>query len=389
MKLLPPLPQKSTLSRLSPIINYANQGLSVKVFGLPGVGKTSVFSWLANTPSLQQSLKVLPNTQILYLDLEPTITTLGHKSLVQQAQQSLSRLKENKQNRLVFILDSAIVLKQNQVLQTIFSQGYQSFRPRLSFVYLLTNFHQNYDLIKQIPLLKTSLGEAILFFPLFNQEESNHAIDQWQQITGFNFFPAQRNLILSQSGGYAVLIKKLALLLKENPEIIPENQILKQFPEVVDVLNRLYPFFSDHQKQILSLLANKKTRTMKKDSFDLNVLKNFGVLNAKKDLFSPLFTRYLILQNRFRSNTNGFAFTDNLTASELNLFNLLYQNQNQIVDRDAIAQAIWGNLWQEKYSDWAIDKIISQLRHKMAKKEDRRKLTTFRGRGFCLSILAA
>jgi DNA-binding winged helix-turn-helix (wHTH) protein len=38
-----------------------------------------------------------------------------------------------------------------------------------------------------------------------------------------------------------------------------------------------------------------------------------------------------------------------------------------IVPRDTVAAAIWGADWEQKYSDWAIDRIAHRVRSKLKK----------------------
>ncbi len=54
-----------------------------------------------------------------------------------------------------------------------------------------------------------------------------------------------------------------------------------------------------------------------------------------------------------------------LTPSQRTLLNLFEENQGDIVSRDMIAEAIWKESWETKYSDWAIDQLISALRDKL------------------------
>lgn len=71
-----------------------------------------------------------------------------------------------------------------------------------------------------------------------------------------------------------------------------------------------------------------------------------------------------------------------LTAQEHNVFNHLNNNLEKIATRDEIGQAMWGKLWIDKYSDWAIDKLISKLKTKLT--YTKYKILTLRGQGYKL-----
>jgi DNA-binding response OmpR family regulator len=70
------------------------------------------------------------------------------------------------------------------------------------------------------------------------------------------------------------------------------------------------------------------------------------------------------------------------TAQEINLLNLFLEKENRPTTRDEVAETIWGKKWQEKYSDWAIDKAISRLRENL--NSEIHKLITIKSLGYTL-----
>lgn len=82
-------------------------------------------------------------------------------------------------------------------------------------------------------------------------------------------------------------------------------------------------------------------------------------------------------------NYNKEKMTNNLpelTAQEHNVFKHLNDNLEKIITRDEIGQAMWGKLWLDKYSDWAIDKQISKLKTKLT--YTKYKILTLRKQGY-------
>ncbi|KKP47002.1 MAG: hypothetical protein UR39_C0006G0049 [Candidatus Woesebacteria bacterium GW2011_GWA1_33_30] len=71
-----------------------------------------------------------------------------------------------------------------------------------------------------------------------------------------------------------------------------------------------------------------------------------------------------------------------LTKSEQKTFDLLLQKSDLVVNRDEIAQAVWGENWLSKYSDWQIDRLIYLLRNKLPSNY---KIKTLRNSGYILS----
>lgn len=56
---------------------------------------------------------------------------------------------------------------------------------------------------------------------------------------------------------------------------------------------------------------------------------------------------------------------NNLTKSEKEVFNLLLRNKNKLVTYDQIAETIWGEFQDEKFSEYAITKLVERLKKKL------------------------
>lgn len=74
---------------------------------------------------------------------------------------------------------------------------------------------------------------------------------------------------------------------------------------------------------------------------------------------------------------------EHFSENELQVFNMLYSRADTDVSRDLVAKAIWGSDYI-KYSDWAIDKLVSRLRDKLGDKRPNKIIKTVRNRGFML-----
>lgn len=70
-----------------------------------------------------------------------------------------------------------------------------------------------------------------------------------------------------------------------------------------------------------------------------------------------------------------------LQASESRVLVLFQSKAGQICSRDEIAQALWGEQWTQKYSDWMIDTMIYRLRQKLKAGYE---IKTLRNQGYVL-----
>jgi DNA-binding winged helix-turn-helix (wHTH) protein/SAM-dependent methyltransferase len=71
-----------------------------------------------------------------------------------------------------------------------------------------------------------------------------------------------------------------------------------------------------------------------------------------------------------------------LTSEEAKIVRLLWQKQESVVEREEIAQVVWGAEWAQKYSDWGIDALMHRVRAKLSGKW---QLVTIKGRGYMLA----
>lgn len=71
------------------------------------------------------------------------------------------------------------------------------------------------------------------------------------------------------------------------------------------------------------------------------------------------------------------------TVDEARMVRTLWEKQETIVDRENIAQVLWEEEWSNKYSDWALDALVSRLRKKMS---GRWQIITIKGRGYMMAM---
>lgn len=139
--------------------------------------------------------------------------------------------------------------------------------------------------------------------------------------------------MIKLSGGHYQLLK---ILLNSQKEQLALDQFVKlQMKGLIDYLDY-------HQrKQVQKLAFDKRLQDI--DDYLLGV----GMIKNGK-LFTPLLTEY-IKQN----------ISIKLPPKEANLFRLLRNNTNKVVDKEEIFNALWPD---EEGTDWALDALIYRLR---------------------------
>lgn len=91
---------------------------------------------------------------------------------------------------------------------------------------------------------------------------------------------------------------------------------------------------------------------------------------------------FAITESRVRFR--GEDLTNVFSRAERRILELLYTHQDSSVSRDRVGQAFWNEGWEEKYSDWALDKVVSRLRKKVQSIGIPLTIITARGKGYGL-----
>lgn len=81
---------------------------------------------------------------------------------------------------------------------------------------------------------------------------------------------------------------------------------------------------------------------------------------------------------------NGKNATKNLSYQEQTLLRLLIENNGKTVSYDQIAQTIWGNDFEQKFSLWAITKLKQKVNQKLEILGAKNAITTTRNEGYSL-----
>lgn len=185
---------------------------------------------------------------------------------------------------------------------------------------------------------------------------------------GFKLSPEQIEQVWVVSQGHVGLLKSLYMLLKEHPD---HSYTLPEIMKDSSVIYRIHASLNELSPDKIKLLLHSSAPSI--------FLEKFGYLN-NGSIFSPLFQAYLQKSNVLAI----LAITQSLTDVELRLYNKLKNNIEHVVDRTEIAQALWEEDWEEKYSDWAIDQLIHRIREKLKKALAPYEIITKKNEGFYL-----
>ncbi|MFA7300707.1 MAG: helix-turn-helix domain-containing protein [Candidatus Shapirobacteria bacterium] len=156
---------------------------------------------------------------------------------------------------------------------------------------------------------------------------------------------------------------------------------------VMLVVNALTVYFErdlDWQKRHVKTFENYK-----KINFDNIFSKNRSLLTMlDKSMAGKLAEESQEYLNKMGVNyNNNYDFLKlELTKNEKKVFELFLENQNKLVILEKIGLTIWGERTDEKFSLFAISKLVDRLRKEIKKKTGKNLIHSQRGVGYLLYI---
>jgi len=189
--------------------------------------------------------------------------------------------------------------------------------------------------------------------------------------------------IIRLSGGNPGFIKGLYL------QSIEQN--LRGKPNIYDerIFYRIHRLVKELPISYQQLLINFPKHSISEEPAK-TFFETFGYTTKHHHIFSTLVELYL---HQKQSDKQQLVLKEDiediirtqLTHAEQLIYSCVWKTPNKIVTRDSIAQALWGDSWADKYSDWAIDQCIHTLREKLQKITSLGSIKTKKGEGYIYS----
>lgn len=237
------------------------------------------------------------------------------------------------------------------------------------------------------------LYDHIIKYPMYEEKDARQFISYYSHQWNYHLSEKVTREIIRMCGGYLWLIHQAHRNLRDNSsltvkEALENNMTLRKLETIWTVK------FTNKERDILRKVhfGNiTQEDTLSHEYEFLLSMKLIKEINNKTLLSIPLFSLVIERENRLsklilKDNLILIGEKDityELSRKERSFMKLLLSSKKKIISRDVVAQAIWGKEWEEKYSDWAIDRLAFRLRLKLAKIGiDEKLLKTVKKKGF-------
>ncbi len=248
---------------------------------------------------------------------------------------------------------------------------------RFSFSYIwlacariVFSLHQHTNAIEYEELLTKLFLQHI--HPLMPRDENNAMIiinnneNRYGKLTS-----ATKQVVLQLSGGHPGLIKTLVQQASEKPgwktADLNDERLSSKINGILDDL-------PDSYKKTLFAKSYTVNNPITKSLILYGYLKKSGTSYFP---FTPLLDEYYT-KIKIIPNVNMLV----LSSIQRKVIDYLETHAGVIIAKDVLAKIIWGETWQDKYSDWAIDQFISTFRDKLPIVRKSAKLITKKGEGY-------
>lgn len=286
-------------------------------------------------------------------------------------------------------------------LKSLWSQLY----PKLHYVFLMRERVTRQDNIKKWGELNEAILQNIVYVPVLEESDIGYMFQRLSYESSRNISKESQEILKRLCGGHPYMLKVAFRVLSaaDGDEMYLEDLLLEHH-ELRSVAAGILEVLGQEEKAALERIA-KGGKASEIDRPILEFIEKMGyVSDNMKDgyrLFGKLFeTAALGYSEREKTleDSNGDLKLDEesgaillsgktveekFTRQEYSILNMFLKN-DKLYSRDDIGAVLWGKDSYERYSDWAIDQLISKLRKKLLSLGTKDKVVTVRGKGYKL-----
>ncbi len=389
------------------ILTRSAQLQNVTLNFIPGTGVTSILSYLLRERQnigeyTQNHLFILINVNKFNINSD------------QEIQRAVSIIQNMYSNDIAFRLDLSVYnvndlnAFKNLIHELTFKHKYEltfMFTEAASlFFSKSTTLHELYEILKINPMLTSGV-----FFNIFEYDDADinrlgelasffiQNIEYYNATDTYSLNAYVQNQVAFLSKTYnKTFINKLIDLCDTDAKTFKhaidlantEDDFDNKFLNSTNVYHLLNPDWLNTRFQAIvkNLKPASKSwlQTGKTNPTKFLLKTNFVTpINSTYQRFNKLFEEF-IKNADLETTTRNVADTQ-LSGIEQLVLEFLLKNEGQIVSKTDIAKILWQNSWEEKYSEWAIDKFLSRLRSSLSSINYKKALKTVKGKGVILA----
>lgn len=330
-------------------------GCNSTFIGIPHSAKSGYLRFMMQEKNLLSEL--IGDTKVIFIDPiigKSPIDVFAEELMVdRQISSILQALGEYSKVIIVLYRDSFWINLNEQSCEE-FRVLYEKIRQRnlnVSYLFLAseTNPFQRYNTFFT-QFFRDQFQAYTDYFPVLDKGEFEYTVRRLSKMNG-KAVPLNYEKLFSLTGGIYYIVRSVVL----------------EFSDKNLDIEKLYttPLVHLSIEYIVNIVSNDTTNMIYDDMFKL------GIVDKRGQFISEWLVKALKEQ-----------VPSELTQNEERVLAMLKDNRGTVVSRDIIAKTMWGSNYLEKYSEWAIEKVISRIRKKLNAQKSELKLITYKSDGY-------
>lgn len=286
---------------------------------------------------------------------------------------------------------------------------------KLHYIFLLLENVTSPEAIKKYGELNSLLLKNVIYVPLTGQDDATYLMDYFGKELNRDFSDEEKGLLFKLCRGHPFLLKSctrlIALMNGHKLELNELEETLTTHFEPRSVTQKIFDTLSHDEQESLRQVVAHPSGSLPKEA---QTLDDLGLVNKDKDgnwvpfgkLLESVVTDGKVMANgAFQPPTSGGGegglvfdpqsgaifiaganVEEKFTRQEYEILRFLLEEPDKLHSREEVGEAMWGKASYDKYSDWAIDQVMSKIRKKLHLLGLDHALATVRGRGYKLIL---
>lgn len=426
------------------IARWLAGGESGRIIGSSGAGKSNLVSFLMNRPDVMATHIARQPDRYCFLQLDinalPALTVpVFYRGLFQSLSDAAEQVDPELFRTVQALQAQSLNWNDTFAVLTLLQKAHRLFirQAGKKVVWLLDRFDEacrylDAQTLNSLRGLRDQFKDDLIYL-LFTRQplarlRSLSEIDEFYEIVAANtcwlgpmieadsrwmvhYLADQRDItfaepvvtqLITMTGGLPAFLKGACLALARgefNPAQLSQawvKQLLAR-PEFQRNCQEIWRDLTPEEQHTLLVLQTGGDASAL-DGNTLVYLQNMGLLNEKKDIFSPIFAAYIAQQRGETAGLlelhpktravlrGGMVLNVELTPSEDRLLSFLLEHPGEICQKDTLIYAVWPNDYQAAgISDERLAQLVKRLRDKIEPNPtDPLYIQTVRGRGYRL-----
>jgi len=228
-------------------------------------------------------------------------------------------------------------------------------------------------------ITKHMLVENIFYQPLYAEADMHAILDHLEQSWEFSMPQETKTHIISSIGGHPMLLEEAARIVRDHPSVTKEE--LLAHPHLMRKALTIFKSLHINDQEIIRTILAGNNHLGSEYLQETGLVKD-GIVQLP--YWQHIYDNFP-QENVFHQTKHPtIDVTHFLTRKEHDIFMELEQNPGNVFSREDVAKLIWGDSWEDKYSDWAIDQTMHRLREKLSHHQHTYRVKTKKGEGFVL-----